>query len=197
MRTLYKLQDRVCVHTSREEAKSPKRVSRISRGREQNLTDCRAKYIEGLENRLGRMESLLKMSGLLSEEEAGRTDLGTLEKRLADKARSNSQARGSQSPHLGSGPNSTSLKPNESQQGTPSKETTTSPRDSMASPISQTDTEKQQEVESLSDLMCSLVTTSQGETRFIGKGSSLQLNSSFNELLRFFLRVLNLLSKGY
>ncbi|RAL67533.1 hypothetical protein DID88_008288 [Monilinia fructigena] len=42
----------------------------------------RAKYIEGLENRLGRMESLLKLSGLLNEEDGGRTDLGTLEKRL-------------------------------------------------------------------------------------------------------------------
>ncbi|EOD52706.1 putative fungal specific transcription protein [Neofusicoccum parvum UCRNP2] len=44
-----------------------------------------AKYIEGLENRLGRMESLLRLSGLLSEDDDGRTDLGTLEKRLSEK----------------------------------------------------------------------------------------------------------------
>ncbi|KAK5703812.1 hypothetical protein LTR97_002825 [Elasticomyces elasticus] len=44
-----------------------------------------AKYIEGLENRLGRMENLLKLSGLLAENDGGRTDLGTLEKQLAER----------------------------------------------------------------------------------------------------------------
>ena len=39
------------------------------------------------------MESLLRMSGLLTEEEAGRTDLGTLEKRLAEKASSKEKRR--------------------------------------------------------------------------------------------------------
>ncbi|KAK0336900.1 hypothetical protein LTR59_006100 [Friedmanniomyces endolithicus] len=42
-----------------------------------------AKYIEGLENRLGRMENLLRLSGLIGEDggEKGE-DLGTLERRL-------------------------------------------------------------------------------------------------------------------
>ena len=47
-----------------------------------------AKYIEGLENRLGRMESLLRLSGLLAEDDGGRTDLGTLEKRLQERSQS-------------------------------------------------------------------------------------------------------------
>ncbi|KAK4552529.1 hypothetical protein LTR86_010373 [Recurvomyces mirabilis] len=50
-----------------------------------------AKYIEGLENRLGRMENLLRLSGLLAEDDGGRTDLGTLEKRLAERQGSTSQ----------------------------------------------------------------------------------------------------------
>ncbi|KFY44043.1 hypothetical protein V495_03651, partial [Pseudogymnoascus sp. VKM F-4514 (FW-929)] len=44
-----------------------------------------AKYIEGLENRLGRMENLLRLSGLLNEDDGGSTDLGMLEKRLASR----------------------------------------------------------------------------------------------------------------
>ena len=35
-----------------------------------------AKYIEGLENRLGRMEGLLRMSGLLAEEDGGKDRSG-------------------------------------------------------------------------------------------------------------------------
>ncbi|KAK3073124.1 hypothetical protein LTR53_005556 [Teratosphaeriaceae sp. CCFEE 6253] len=57
-----------------------------------------AKYIEGLENRLGRMESLLKLSGLLAEDDGGRTDLGTLEKRLVEKRQASGSA--SESPRV-------------------------------------------------------------------------------------------------
>ncbi len=49
------------------------------------LTGNSAKYIEGLENRLGRMEALLRLSGLLSDEDADSTDFQTLERRLAEK----------------------------------------------------------------------------------------------------------------
>src|SRR6266516_7540106 len=91
MHTLCQLQDRVCFHAGGKEAQSSQRVSLTT-----ILTNfvnfvltfnptIRAKYIEGLENRLGRMESLLKLSGLLPDEDNGKTDLGTLEKRLADK----------------------------------------------------------------------------------------------------------------
>ena len=126
----------------------------------------RAKYIEGLENRLGRMEHLLKMSGLLTEEEAGRTDLGTLEKRLADKASSNGNVRRTESPRPNHSGDSSSAHVNDSQRGTPRRDSQSSPRESMTSPG--TEGEKREDVENLSDLMCSLVTNNVGETRYIG-----------------------------
>ena len=129
----------------------------------------RAKYIEGLENRLGRMEHLLKMSGLLTEEEAGRTDLGTLEKRLADKASSDGNVRGTESPRPTHSGDSSSVHVNESQRATPRRDSQSSPRDSMTSPG--TEGEKREDVENLSDLMCSLVTNNVGETRYIGNAS--------------------------
>lgn len=109
------------------------------------------------------MESLLKMSGLLTEEEAGRTDLGTLEKRLADKASSNAAAHRTESPKpsKSGGSNTT-----ESQRATPQLDHQSSPRDSATSPG--TEGEKREDVENLSDLMCSLVTNNVGETRYIG-----------------------------
>ena len=113
------------------------------------------------------MESLLKMSGLLTEEEAGRTDLGTLEKRLADKASSNA-ARRTESPRRPRSSGS-SVPASDSQHGTPQLDNQTSPRDSAASPTTNGEKEKRQEVENLSDLMCSLVTNNVGETRYIGK----------------------------
>lgn len=127
----------------------------------------RAKYIEGLENRLGRMEALLKMSGLLTEEEAGKTDLGTIERRLAEKARLNSMASLGNSPQAEPTP-PFPLRHSDSQVGTPQKDVHISPRASAESPVSPSKQEKAQEVENLSELMCSLVTTSNGETRYIG-----------------------------
>lgn len=113
------------------------------------------------------MESLLKMSGLLTEEEAGRTDLGTLEKRLADKATSNSNHRTESPKPSRSG--GSSLNNTDSQRETPQLETQSSPRDSATSPTTEGgDKEKREEVENLSDLMCSLVTNNVGETRYIG-----------------------------
>lgn len=124
-----------------------------------------AKYIEGLENRLGRMESLLKLSGLLNEEDGDRTDLGTLEKRLADKT--NSQSDGG-TPKTPNGSNSTGQlrASTESQNNTPRHERLVTPRSSAASPEGQK--EGEEEVEALSDMMCSLVTNNCGETRYIG-----------------------------
>ena len=117
----------------------------------------RAKYIEGLENRLGRMEALLRLSGLLSEEDAGKTDLGTLEKRLADRSE-----MASRNQRMSSSTNAHS----QSAHSTPRID---SPQTSVESPESQKGT--QNEIEELSDLMCSLVTNNSGETRYIGKGS--------------------------
>jgi len=116
-----------------------------------------------------------KCAGLLSEDDNGRTDLGTLEKRLADKNLSQSR-RASAVP--GSNPTSPS-------QSTPNNEST--PRSTITSPEPQQSTngdkrhstdnrngskepesEEAENVEALSDMMCSLVTNNCGETRYIG-----------------------------
>ncbi|OWO99774.1 hypothetical protein B2J93_6829 [Marssonina coronariae] len=133
-----------------------------------------AKYIEGLENRLGRMESLLRLSGLLTEDDNGRTDLGTLEKRLTESRRES--LRGSAAP--GSNPTSPS-------QASQTEET---PRSAIASPEppvtsngekreSATPEKTEEEVEALSDMMCSLVTNNCGETRYIGSSSGFSIFS--------------------
>src|SRR6266536_4193392 len=77
----------------------------------------RAKYIEGLENRLGRMESLLKLSGLINEDDLGKTDLGTLVKRLADKLMANA-GNSSKGSNRSNSVNPSSVTP-EANQGTP------------------------------------------------------------------------------
>lgn len=124
----------------------------------------RAKYIEGLENRLGRMESLLRLSGLLSEDDVGKTDLGTLEKRLADRSMGNG-GMSSKNSNRSSSVNPTAQGTG-SQHSTPRVDSYSSPRTPVTSPDSQKDTET--EVEGLSDMMCSLVTNNCGETRYIG-----------------------------
>jgi hypothetical protein len=140
-----------------------------------------AKYIEGLENRLGRMESLLKMSGLLTEEEAGRTDLGTLEKRLADKASSRDTVnKATESPKpVRSGASST-VNATDSQQHTPNLDVNSSPHESATSPETEPrgdEGKKREDVENLSDMMCSLVTNNVGETRYIGTSCGMPLPS--------------------
>src|SRR6266498_4441012 len=124
----------------------------------------RAKYIEGLENRLGRMESLLKLSGLVNEDDLGKTDLGTLEKRLADKSLGNGNTSSKES-NRSSSVNPSNATP-EANHGTPDQDKQSSPRTSITSPESQK--EQEDEVEHLSDMMCSLVTNNCGETRYIG-----------------------------
>lgn len=111
-------------------------------------------------------------SGLLTEDDNGRTDLGTLEKRLAETKRES--LRMSQQP--GSNPTSPS-------QTSPNEENSSTPRSTIASPEPQSkstpknaekrksgspEEEKEEEVEALSDMMCSLVTNNCGETRYIG-----------------------------
>ncbi|KAL7265824.1 hypothetical protein RUND412_011649, partial [Rhizina undulata] len=124
-----------------------------------------AKYIEGLENRLGRMESLLKLSGILSEGD-GKTDLGDLERRLQDQAQQQlaNTARTT--------PSNAGRSSSESVRATPSSST---PRSTTNSP--KTATKDEEEVEALSDQMCSLVTNNCGETRFIGSSSGFSIFS--------------------
>ncbi|KLJ11001.1 hypothetical protein EMPG_13710 [Blastomyces silverae] len=130
-----------------------------------------AKYIEGLENRLGRMESLLRLSGLLTEADAGKTDLSVLERRLADKS--------TQPSGLSSKPSTASFGFNQTDQpspttSTPHADSHTSPKTPATSPDSQKETE---ELDSLSDMMCSLVTNNCGETRYIGSSSGFSIFS--------------------
>ena len=122
---------------------------------------CSAKYIEGLENRLGRMETLLKLSGLLNDEDGDRTDLGTLEKRLQNQGIQSNGETSERSSKSNSQPCTL-----ESHRTTPQIDKMPTPRSSIASP--ETPKEKEAEVEELSDMMCSLVTNNCGETRYIG-----------------------------
>jgi len=123
-----------------------------------------AKYIEGLENRLGRMESLLKLSGLLGEEDGGRTDLGTLEKRLADRHSESSSGTPTRSSHT-SPKSGTQPRTFDTPHTTPQLDIMPTPH--MGTPP-QPPKEKTAEVEELSDMMCSLVTNNCGESRYIG-----------------------------
>ncbi|KAK3327186.1 fungal-specific transcription factor domain-containing protein [Cercophora scortea] len=138
-----------------------------------------AKYIEGLENRLGRMEHLLKLSGLLDEDDNGATDLGTLEKKLAEKHQQSRQ------------PSQAASNPTSPSQATSGQDDTSStPRSSLASPEPTKVSEKrksvtpekektgeEEEVAVLSEMMCSLVTNNLGETRYIGSSSGFSIFS--------------------
>lgn len=124
----------------------------------------RAKYIEGLENRLGRMEQLLKISGLITDEEAGRSDLGAIERRLAEKTKSGSNRTASPKPSIDT-PNS-AQRTSDSHTDSPNP-AHPSPRGSISSAIG-AEQDKSLDVESISDAMCSLVTNGAGETRYIG-----------------------------
>ncbi|PKS10715.1 hypothetical protein jhhlp_002472 [Lomentospora prolificans] len=136
-----------------------------------------AKYIEGLENRLGRMESLLRLSGLLGDDD-GATDLGTLEKRLAEKTQQIKQAQSVSNPtspsqttsarDAGSSPQSALTSPEPIREKEPELRKSVSPEEPH---------EEEEEVEALSEMMCSLVTNQSGETRYIGSSSGFSIFS--------------------
>ncbi|CAK7274198.1 hypothetical protein SEPCBS119000_006048 [Sporothrix epigloea] len=168
-----------------------------------------AKYIEGLENRLLRMESLLRLSGLLDEEDSA-TDLGTLERRLAEKRRESqltSQAHSSpssptqavirndsisrsstRSPKSDNqrethGVKSSAKENTGERQGNDNKggsggggSCVMGKKRSLSTP-DQAKARKEEEVEALSELMCSLVTNHEGETRYIGSSSGFSIFS--------------------
>ena len=121
-----------------------------------------AKYIEGLENRLARMESLMRLSGVLPEDDDGITDLATLEKRLADRAGHSTTPRNSASDDIRA-----SVAP--TAQHTPAQPALPSPRSGTASPEPEKQTNGEgKEEDALAEMMCSLVTNNCGETRYIG-----------------------------
>lgn len=131
-----------------------------------------AKYIEGLENRLGRMESLLKLSGLLGQDDE-QTDLATLEKRLADKA-----AVAGQQPHETPTRSPGQTTANGHSERRNERQDTPSRRDrSHSGSQSPRGTRNEEDVEALSDMMCSLVTNNLGESRYIGSSSSFSIFS--------------------
>lgn len=128
-----------------------------------------AKYIEGLENRLGRMESLLRMSGLLTEEDAGKTDLGALEKRLAEKTSTrDNPAKRTESPAPPRSGAGSSMHESSPKTGS-IRDSQDTPRESVTSPSIEGGEKSREEVENLSEAMCSLVTNNVGETRYIGR----------------------------
>ncbi|KAH7318516.1 fungal-specific transcription factor domain-containing protein [Stachybotrys elegans] len=137
-----------------------------------------AKYIEGLENRLGRMEHLLRLSGLLGDDENGATDLGELEKKLTERnerSRQASMATGSStpaSPAIGITRTDASSTPQSSL--TPATINQDGERKSQT-PAGEE--EEEEEVATLSEMMCSLVTNQVGETRYIGSSSGFSILS--------------------
>ena len=124
------------------------------------------------------MEALLRLSGLVPQDEEGKTDLGSLELRLAEHARVyGSPGAASTTSRLGSAVA-------ESQQGTPlqSKRSIASVGvgSETVSPARALEKDKtnDDEVDDLSDLMCSLVTNNQGESRYIGKRADILQSES-------------------
>lgn len=130
------------------------------------------------------MESLLRLSGLLSEDDGGKTDLGTLEKRLADRTNALNAANNATAASAASSAN-TAKSSNKfmaqavqqapsSHQTTPRMDSNSSPQTAATSPESH---KSETEVEALSDMMCSLVTNNCGETRYIGSSSGFSIFS--------------------
>ena len=129
---------------------------------------CSAKYIEGLENRLARMESLMRLSGVLPEDDDGSTDLATIEKRLTDRAGRSATPRQSTSEDRRQSIAPQSDTP--TNYGTPGQPSLPSPRSGTASPEPETQSEGKPKggEDALAEMMCSLVTNNYGETRYIG-----------------------------
>lgn len=121
------------------------------------------------------MESLLRLSGLISEGENGEMDLAALEKQLATKSAGTgpSAKQSPDAPQLATRASSV-----ESDDDGPSIQNgaQTSPQTSRRP--SRTQEDGRDEVEALSDMMCSLVTNNCGETRFIGMANSGYASSS-------------------
>ena len=165
--TLPELQDGMHLHTGREEEATAQGVCLMTHHAHMKLTMHSAKYIEGLENRLARMESLMRLSGVLPEDDDGSTDLATLERRLE------ARAGRSATPRASIGERRESMAPPTGQStanGTPAQPALPSPRSGTASPEPEEYTEnpKDKEEDALAEMMCSLVTNNCGETRYIG-----------------------------
>lgn len=139
--------------------------------------------------------------GLLSEEDGGRTDLGTLEKILQEK---------NQSRRASAVPASSATSPTQSTPGGPPEANGSTPKSTIASPEPNKESEKRhskgsksgetdengEPVEALSDMMCSLITNNCGETRYIGTEFGL-LKTSYTNQFRIIVWVLHIFAKGH
>ena len=138
------------------------------------------------------MEALLKLSGLLSDEDVDQTDLSMLEKRLVDKTvETTNGTTPSDTPRL------SVTRPLSASGSNPSPQQVNklpSPQSSAASPNPPYEEKPEEEVEALSDMMCSLVTNNCGETRYIGMLSPGYLNISLVHSFRLLFRVLHILT---
>lgn len=111
------------------------------------------------------------LSGLLSEDDNGATDLGELEKKLTEKSRQTSMVTASSptSPSQGtSGQEGASSTPQSALTSPEPGRETHRIDDKRKSVVSADEGQEGEEVEALSEMMCSLVTNQCGETRFIG-----------------------------
>lgn len=131
------------------------------------------------------------MSGLLNQAGGDKTDLGTLEKQLANRSENGTGATPEHSSK-----SDTQSRTQGSQHSTPRLENMPTPKSAMSSP--EPPKEKEAAVEELSDMMCSLVTNNCGETRYIGMECALR-GSCIVELmlLRLLVRVLHILSERH
>ena len=111
-------------------------------------------------------------AGLLGEDD-GATDLGTLEKKLAEKQQSRQASQTASdptSPQPASNPDAGTSTPHSSLASpAPTKD---SDKMRSATPEKEQHDDEREEVAELSEMMCSLVTNNNGETRYIGRPSS-------------------------
>ena len=113
------------------------------------------------------MESLMRLSGVLPEDDDGSTDLATIERRLADRAgRSETPRLSVSDDHR---PSVAPQSESSTKAGTPVQPALPSPRSGTASPEPTKQPTGEKEEDALAEMMCSLVTNNYGETRYIGK----------------------------
>jgi hypothetical protein len=111
------------------------------------------------------MEALLRLSGLLSEEDADATDLQTLEQRLAEKKAQMNGDKGDSASHTPT-TSMSGASPNPASDASKEPEKSSTDKTSQSKPKGKG---KDEEVEALSEAMCSLVTNNYGDTRYIGR----------------------------
>lgn len=108
----------------------------------------------------------MRLSGVLPEDDDGTMDLGTLEKRLADKSARSGTPGNRTEEHTPSNGNG------QTQSKSPVPPSLPSPRSGTATPEPTKNDGENKEEDALAEMMCSLVTNNCGETRYIGELSS-------------------------